>query len=244
MNKTADKNKMEFREGLRDGIPIGLGYFAVSFALGIAARGAGLNPGQGFLASFLCLASAGQYAGFNAIAQSAPYLELALITLIVNARYMLMSTAVSQKLDPKMKLIHRFCIAQFITDEIFAVEIRRPGYLNPYYTYGAGAVAAPLWALGTMSGILAGNLMPARLVSALSVALFGMFLAVIIPPARKDRVIAGLIAASFACSYACEHLPPLCRLSQGNRVILLTVVLSAAAALIAPHSDPQEETVS
>ena len=222
------------------GIPIGLGYFAVSFALGVAARDAGLNPAQGFIASILCLASAGQYAGFSCIAALSGYAEIALITLVINARYLLMSTAVSQRLDPEMPYRHRFGIAYFITDEIFAVEIAREGYLNPFFTYGTGVVAAPLWALGTALGILAGNLMPARLVSALGVALFGMFLAVIIPPARKDRVILALVAVSFAASYAASRLPVIRTFSPGNRIILLTVVLAAAAAVLFPHSDEQE----
>ncbi len=228
-----------FREGFRDGIPIGLGYFAVAFALGVAARSAGLSPVQGFVASILCLASAGQYAGFTVIAAGAPYFEIALITLVTNARYLLMSTAISQKLSDDIKPVHRFGVAYFITDEIFAIEMRQKGHLNPFYTYGAGAAAAPLWALGTALGILVGNLMPVRIVSALSVALFGMFLAVIIPPARKERVILALVAVSFAASYAFSRLPVLKNLSSGNRIIILTIVLSSAAAILFPH--PSEE---
>ena len=234
-------NREAFHAGMRDGIPIGLGYFAVAFALGVAARSAGLHPAQGFIASLLCLASAGQYAGFSVIAAGGSYLEIAVITLVINARYLLMSTAISQRLDDRMKPVHRFGIAYFITDEIFAAEIRQKGSLNPYFTYGAGLVAAPLWALGTMLGILAGNLMPGRLVSALSVALFGMFLAVIIPPSRKDRVILGLVTASFAASWALTRIPYVRDLSSGMRVILLTIVLSAAAAALFPHPAEDEE---
>ena len=232
-------NREAFHAGMRDGIPIGLGYFAVAFALGVAARSAGLHPFQGFIASLLCLASAGQYAGFSVIAAGGSYLEIAVITLVINARYLLMSTAISQRLGREMKPVHRFGIAYFITDEIFAAEIRQKGNLNPYFTYGAGLVAAPMWALGTMLGILAGNLMPGRLVSALSVALFGMFLAVIIPPSRKDRVILGLVTVSFAASYSLTKLPAVWDLSPGMRVILLTIVLSAGAAMLFPH--PAEE---
>ncbi len=228
-----------FRAGFHDGIPIGLGYFAVAFALGVAARSAGMNPFQGFLASLLCNASAGEYAGFTVIAARSGYLEMALITLVANARYLLMSTAMSQRLDPAMKKIHRFGMAMYITDEIFAIEIARPGYLNPFYTYGAAAFASPMWAAGTALGIMAGNLMPVRLVSALSVALFGMFLAVIIPPARKDRVILGLVLACFIASWAVTKIPLLKDLSSGNRVIVLTVVLASVAAILFPH--PAEE---
>ena len=239
-----ERNQEAFREGLRDGIPIGLGYFAVAFVLGVAARDAGLSPVQGFFASILCLASAGEYAGFTVIAAASPMIEMALITLVINARYLLMSAAVSQKLSAKTRPLHRFGVAYFITDEIFAIEMRQKGALNPFYTYGAGAVAAPLWALGTALGILVGNLMPLRLVSALGVALFGMFLAVIIPPARKDKVILGLVLVSFAASFAASKLPYLSSLSSGNRIILLTVLLSAAAAILFPKppgDDAQQE---
>lgn len=239
-NTSHSRNAGAFREGFKDGIPIGLGYFAVAFALGVAARSAGLSPMQGFAASILCLASAGEYAGFTVIAAAAPLYEMALISFIINARYLLMSTAVSQKLSSDIHPVHRFGIAYFITDEIFAIETRQKGYLNPFYTYGAGAFAAPMWAAGTALGILVGNMMPVRLVSALSVALFGMFLAVIIPPARKERVILVLIPASFAASYAFSRLPYLRDLSSGNRIILLTVILSGAAAILFPHPSDED----
>lgn len=239
MNRTTNMNHTgngkAFRDGMRDGVPIGLGYFAVAFALGVAAKAAGLSPVQGFAAGITCLASAGEYAGFTVIAASAGLLEMALITLVVNARYMLMSTAISQKLSEDIPAVHRFGVAYFITDEIFAINMKQKGALNPYYTYGAGAVAAPLWAMGTALGILIGNLMPVRLVSALSVALFGMFLAVIIPPARQERVILGLVVVSFAASFAFSRLPWLSRLSSGNRIIILTVLISGAAAILFPH---------
>ena len=164
-----------------------------------------------------------------------------MITLVANARYLLMSTALSQKIDPKRNPIHRLGIAWFVTDEIFAIETRQKGYLNPFYTYGAGAFAAPMWATGTAIGIMAGNLMPVRIVSALSVALFGMFLAVIIPPARKDRIILGLVAVSFAASYAASRLPWISSLSSGTRIIILTVILATVAALLFPHPADEPE---
>jgi len=197
----------------------------------------GLSPLQGFLASITCLASAGQYAGFTVIGTGAPYYVIAVITLVANARYLLMSTALSQKIDPKRSFLHRFGVAWFVTDEIFAIEMRQKGSLNPFYTYGAGAFAAPMWAAGTAIGIMAGNLMPVRIVSALSVALFGMFLAVIIPPAKTDRIILGLVAISFAASYLASVLPWIGGLSSGTRIILLTIVLASAAAVLFPHPE-------
>ena len=190
-----------FCDGIRDGFPIALGYFAVSFSLGIAARHAGFTPMQGFLASLLNNASAGEYAAFTLIAAQATYLEVAIITLIANARYLLMSCALAQEFSPSTPFFHRLIIAYDVTDELFGITIARPGILNPYYTYGAILLAAPAWAGGTACGIIAGNALPLRAVSALSVALYGMFLAIIIPPARKSKIVAALVAISFALSF-------------------------------------------
>lgn len=221
-------------EGMRDGFPIALGYFAVSFSLGIAARNAGLTPMQGFWASLLNNASAGEYAAFTLIAAKATYWEVAVITLIANARYLLMSCALAQRFAPETPFFHRLIVGYDVTDEIFGITIARPGYLNPYYTYGAILLAAPAWAIGTALGIMAGNALPLRIVSALSVALYGMFLAIIIPPARKNRIVAGLVALSFALSFACEYLPGVASLSSGTRTILLTVLISGAVAVRFP----------
>ena len=236
-----NRHKTSLQQGFRDGIPIGLGYFAVSFSLGVAARNAGLNAFQGFLASLLNNASAGEYAGFTVIAADAPYLEMVLMTLIANARYLLMSCALSQKFSPKTSILHRMLVGYDVTDEIFGITIARPGMLDPYYAYGAILFAAPCWAGGTALGVIAGNLLPVRIVSALSVALFGMFLAVIIPPAKKDRVVAVLILLSFGASYLSGILPGISGLSGGTRTILLTVVLSAIAAILFPVREEEEQ---
>ncbi len=235
------KRSSVFLKGIRDGIPIGLGYFAVAFSLGIAARNAGLSAFQGFLASILNNASAGEYAAFTLIAANASYLEMALITLITNARYLLMSCALSQRFSPDTPFYHRLLIGYDVTDELFGITIARPGTLNPYYTYGAIIVATPCWATGTALGIIAGNLLPLRIVSALSVALYGMFLAVIIPPARKNKIIASIILISFAASYAAACLPVISTLSNGTRTIILTVTISAAAAILFPIHQEKEE---
>jgi predicted branched-subunit amino acid permease len=232
------KNSKVFVEGLRDGVPIGLGYFAVAFSLGIVARNAGLTPLQGFIASFFNLASAGEYALFTAIQASASFLEIALITLVVNARYLLMSCALAQRFDPTTPMIHRLGVGFGITDELFGIAIARPGTLNPVYSYGAFFVAVPLWSIGTSLGIIAGNFLPARVVSALSVALYGMFLAIIIPPARKNLTIAIAVCVSFLASYLCGIIPFVKELSGGTRTIILTVVIASIVALIRPIEDP------
>lgn len=232
-----NSNRTIFHKGMLDGIPIGLGYLAVSFSLGIAAKNAGLSPAQSFLASMLCNASAGEYAGFTLIAAGAAYLELAIMTLVVNARYLLMSCAMSQRMAPGTPFYHRLLMAFDITDELFGIAIARPGYLNPFYTYGAMLVAIPGWAVGTALGTMAGNILPLRLVSALSVALYGMFIAIIIPPARKNRVVGVLVAVSFLGSFLAACLPVISGLSEGMRTILLTVLISAAAAILFPRKE-------
>lgn len=230
-------NKSLLAKGMRDGIPICLGYLAVGFTLGIAARNAGLTAFQAGLASFLTNASAGQYAGFTVIAENGAYLQMAIMILIANARYLLMSCALTQKLKPGTGLIPRLLIGFDVTDEIFGVSIGVPGYLNPFYTYGVILVALPGWCGGTVLGVLMGNLLSARLVSALSVGLYGMFLAIIIPPSRKNKVVGVLVAVSMVLSFCAETF--LSSISSGTRVIILTVVIAAAAALLFPVKEDE-----
>jgi len=230
----------EILRGARDGLPIGLGYFAVAFSLGITAKTAGLTPVQGFIASFLNHASAGEYALYTAIAAHAAYWEVAVVIFITNMRYLLMSAALSQKLSSSTSLLHRFLLGFGITDEIFGLGIAYPGRLRPAYLYSAFLVAEMLWSSGTASGIVAGSILPETIVSALSVAIYGMFLAIIIPPARQDRVVAGLVVAAFACSFAFSVLPLLNTLSGGMRTIILTVAISSVAALLFPVREDAE----
>ena len=238
------ENKTALRDGMRDGIPIGWGYLAVAFSLGIAARNAGLNASQACLASLLCNASAGEYAGFTVIAANASYIEMAFLTLIANARYILMSCAMSQRMSPSTGSLHRIIIGFDITDELFGIAMARPGSLNPYYTYGAMLVSIPMRAAGTAIGTAGGNILPLSLVSAFSVALYGMFLAVIMPPARRDLVICLIVAVCFALSFAASKLPYISTVSAGTRTVILTVVISSAAALLFPRKDDKEEAAS
>lgn len=227
-------DKQVFKDGIKDGIPIALGYLAVSFSLGIAAKNAGLSAFQGFFASILTNASAGEYAGFTVIASMATYLEMFLVILITNSRYLIMSCALSQRMHPDTPWYHRFLIGFDITDELFAITIARPGYLNPFYTYGAMIVTIPCWSIGTALGIIAGNLLSVNLVSAFSVALYGMFLAVIIPPSRKNKSIGLFVFLSFAISYIADYMPYVSGLSSAARIIILTVVLASLAAVLFP----------
>ncbi|MCR4707735.1 MAG: AzlC family ABC transporter permease [Clostridiales bacterium] len=232
-----ERRRKSFVSGFAGGLPIGLGYFAVAFSLGIRAKAIGMTPFQGFLVSLLCNASAGEYAGFTAIAAHAGLLEIALVTLVANARYLLMSAALSQKFDPRTPFIHRPLIAFDVTDEIFALGIAREGYLDPWYMYGVFVLPLLGWSSGTALGIVMGSILPARLVSALGVALYGMFIASIVPPAKKDRVVLALVAISFALSGIFAILPGTKEMSDSLRVILLTLILAGAAALLFPREE-------
>lgn len=235
-----DRSTSCYRAGVRDGMPIGLGYFAVAFTLGIAAKNAGFSPFQAMMESLLNNASAGEYAVFSLVAAGASYWEVAVMTLVANARYLLMSCSLSQKLAPDTSLRHRMLLAFDVTDEIFGISIAVPGRLDPRYTYGAMSVAIPGWALGTFLGVVVGNALPPRLVSALSVGLYGMFLAIIVPPAKKDRVVLVLVAVSFILSFAAGRLPLLAGISAGTRTIILTVVIALTAAVLFPVRDEKE----
>lgn len=215
-------------------MPICLGYLAVSFTLGITARNAGLTAWQAFLASLTTNASAGQYAGFTVIAAAGSYMEMAIMELVANARYLLMSCSLSQKLGSETGLLHRLMVGFDVTDEIFGVSVSVPGKLNPFYNYGMMAVAIPGWSLGTLFGVIMGNVLPDNIVSALSVGLYGMFIAIIIPPARKNKVLAGLIIISMAASFFFSRQPLLAQISPGIRTIILTVVIAGIAAVLFP----------
>lgn len=234
-------NSVWYKKGLRDGIPIALGYFAVAFTLGIVAKNNGISAFAAALTSALTNASAGGYAAFTLIGAGAGYIELAVTELIVNARYLLMSCALSQKLSPDTPLWKRILLAFDVTDEIFGISVSVTGTLNPFYNYGAMTVAIPGWALGTFFGAYTGNIFPSSVVSALSVGLYGMFLAIIIPPARKSKIIAVLVIISMAASLAFSKIPLFAAMSSGMRVIILTVVISLIAALLFPVKDEEEQ---
>ena len=224
-------------KGLRDGIPICMGYFAVSFALGIEARNVGLTAFQSFLMSTGMVASAGEFAALLLIASQAGVFEMVSTCLIVNLRYFLMSCSLSQKLSSKTHLIHRFGTAYCITDEIFGLSSAVPGYLQPFYTYAITIVSVAGWSGGTVLGVLVGNILPPAAVNALSVSLYGMFLAIIIPPAKENPFIGGLVAVSMAVSWLFGVLPLTSGISSGFKVIILTLLLAGAAATIKPVPD-------
>lgn len=228
-----ETKRQVFTRGMKDGIPIGLGYFAVSFTLGIAAKNAGMTAFQAAATSALINASAGEFIGFTLIAANAGYLEVMIMEAVANARYLLMSCALSQKISPKIGLGHRMLMGFYVTDEIFGVSVAQKE-LTPIYSYGVISMAAPGWTLGTFLGVLMGNILPLRVVSALSVALYGMFAAVFVPPAKENKIVAGLIGISFAASFMFHKAAVFAGISSGIKIIILTVIISLAAAILFP----------
>ncbi|WP_334295336.1 AzlC family ABC transporter permease [Lachnoclostridium sp. Marseille-P6806] len=231
-----------------------MGYLAVGFTIGIAAKNTGLDAVQSFFMSLGMVASAGEYAALMLIGAGAGLIEMVATTLVINLRYLLMSCSLTQKLRPEEPFWKRFLLALCVTDELFGISSAVPGALNPVYTWGAMLVSVTGWCLGTVLGVEAGNILPARAASAMNVALYGMFLAIILPPAKRSRFMGGLIAAAMLSSWLFSALPGLRQISAGFRVILLTVALSSAAAWLRPvdgqgrpvrgeRTDSQEERV-
>ena len=233
--------KLIFLNGMKMGIPIGLGYFAVSFSLGISAKNAGLTALQAAFASLLLNASAGEYALFTLIGTGAGFIEVAVMSAVANARYLLMSCALSQKLSPETRLPQRMMIGIAVTDEMFGASIARPEKVSHWYYFGMMSVAMPCWSLGTALGVAVGSILPTLAVSALSVSLYGMFLACIIPEARKNLVVMGVVAVSFLLSFLSTVLPFIKEIPNGTMIIILTVVISAVAALLFPIKDEEAE---
>ncbi len=221
-------------QGFRDGIPIALGYFAVAFSLGIIAKQADLTVGMGFVSSFFTRASAGEYGVYTLVALNATYIEIVAMCLVVNLRYMLMSAALSQKIAPGTSLVHRVLMACCVTDEVFGISIAHKGYTPPAYTYSAALISTLFWASGCAAGIVAGGMLPGSVVAALSVALYGMFLAIIMPPAREDRHVLYAVIASFVLSGLSSVAPVTSEWSSGTRTILLTILIASVAAWIKP----------
>ena len=222
-------------------MPIALGYFAVAFTLGITAKNIGMTPVQAAVSSLLLHASAGQYAAMTVIAAGTGYVEMILTTVIVNLRYLLMSCALSQKAGSEMKMGHRMLVSYYVTDEIFGIASAVEGKLNPFYNYGAASVASPGWALGTFFGALLGTALPDRLGRALGVALYGMFIAVIIPPAKKNRVICGIVLFSMLASWLFSYLPAVKEISEGFKIMILTIAIAGVAAWKFPVKEEQKE---
>lgn len=227
-------DRTAFRQGMIDGLPLLFAYITASFTFGLAAVKMGLSATEATVMAATNNASAGQLAGLTAIVAGASLLEVALTTIVVNSRYILMSCALTQKIDQSMSTPKRMLLAWSITDEIFGLDIRRKGKLNPYYNYGAMLVVLTGWAFGTLAGAVLGQLLPTRILNAFGIMLYAMLLAVIIPGAKMNKVIFGLVAASWASHYAFQNLPILKEIPTSVVVIILSVAITAIGAYFFP----------
>ncbi len=227
----------EFRRGIRHGIPIALGYLSVSFAFGMQATKAGLTVLQAVLVSLTNLTSAGQVAALPLMAAGASLAEMALTQLTINLRYALMSLSLSRRLDQSMGTPQRMFFAFAITDEIFAVAYTQPQKVGKHYLYGLMLTPWIGWGLGTLLGSAAGTLLPAFVRTALGIALYGMFLAIILPPARKERPVRFVLAVAVALSLCFRYIPGLNTVSSGFVIIICGVVAAAAGALKYPTEE-------
>ena len=232
---------IHWKNGVKDGIPICLGYFAVSFTFGIMAKNAGITPFQAVIMSVTNFTSAGQFAALGLIGASSTYLEMAVTQFVLNLRYCLMSCSLSQKLDSKTAFLHRFLVAHGVSDEIFGVSVCKNGKLNPFYNYGLMSVSMPGWALGTFLGVVSGSILPERIISALSIALYGMFMAVIIPPAKDNKLLSCIILLSMAMSLLFTKISVFSHISSGFKIIILTILIAGIAALLFPIKEDWNE---
>lgn len=240
------KKSIWFANGMKAGIPIATGYFAVAIALGISASKAGISALEASITSLLINASAGEYAGFSLIAAGASYIEVICMEAVANARYLLMSTALSQRLEPNTSVFKRLLLGFTVTDEIFGTSISTAasstdGYVSPYFIYGTFCIATMGWTSGTLFGALMGELLPDTVVTALGVGLFGMFISVFVPEAKKNKVVAVTVLISFAVSFAFAKLPYISQIPEGVRIIMITVIISVIAALLFPVKDKEAE---
>ncbi len=229
-----------FFRGLRAGIPIGIGYLSVSFTFGIMAVSYGLSWWQALLVSMTTVTSAGQLAGVEIMRFPGLYFDLLLSQLTINLRYSFMSIAVSQKADSKFKGIYRWLLGFFMTDEIFAVASNERNVTRAFFS---GLAIAPYigWSLGTLLGAVLGNILPGALMSALSLAIYGMFIAIVVPEVKGEWSIAAVAGVALVLSCIFEYLPLLSSVGSGIAISICAVVAAAFGAILFPVRE--EETL-
>ncbi len=226
-----------FLKGVKHGLPIGLGYLSVSFAFGMQCSENGLTVLQALLISMTNLTSAGQLAGLQVMAAQSSLIEMALTQFIINLRYALMGLSLTQKLGPTMNTPRRMFFAFSNTDEIFAVASAQPEKLHHHYLYGLMLMPYIGWSLGTLLGAAAGQILPEFVCNALGIAIYGMFVAIVIPPARKEKAIAVVALTAVAISLAFSYLPGLRDISGGFVVIICAVAAASLGAALFPLRD-------
>lgn len=230
----------DFINGLRKGIPIAIGYLSVSFTFGVKAVNGGIPAWIVVLMSLTNVTSAGQFAGATLIIAQGSYLEMAVTTFVINIRYMLMSLALSQKLSRDTRLSQRLTVGYGITDEIFAVASTEPEEITAKYMYGLILLPVAGWTAGTALGALASQVMPTALSNAMELGLYAMFIAIIIPPARKDRAVAFVILIAIAIECLLHATPVLSQISAGFQVIIAAILAAAVGAVLKPIKGTEE----
>lgn len=231
----------EIRQGMKDGIPIALGYVSVSFTFGLMAIASGMDWWQAALISMTNLTSAGQFAGLEIMVAGGTLIEMALSQLVINIRYALMSLSLSQKVDKSLNTFNRFIVGIGITDEIFAVAMNRKKRVSRNYMFGLIAVPYLGWAGGTIAGALLGNVLPDIVSNAMGIAIYGMFIAIIIPKAREDSKVLFVIIVAAILSCCFKWIPILNKLSSGFVIIICAVIASAVGALLYPLPLEEDE---
>jgi predicted branched-subunit amino acid permease len=229
-----------FGNGFVDGIPIGLGYLSVSFGFGISAVGDGLRFLEALIISMTNLTSAGQVAGVAVIVAGGTVIEMILTQLVINLRYSLMGITLTQRLDPRCTTPHRMLMSFGLTDEIFAVAASKPYPVCPKYFYGLMTAPYLGWALGTLLGAWAGNVLPSDLRSAMGIMIYAMFVAIILPPMKKNTGVLFVVLLSAALSCCMYYLPVLNTVSTGFSIIICAVIAAAIMAILRPIKDDAE----
>ena len=233
------REKVTFADGIKEGLPICIAYVAVSFTFGLVVVGYGAPAWLATLISATNLTSAGQFAGVSLMAQSAAYIEIIIAVLVINLRYALMSMSMSQQLDDETGTGKRLLMSAFITDETFAVATTKKRDLN--FAYFMGLTLTPYfgWSLGTLAGALVGAILPDRLCAAMGIALYCMFIAIIIPPCKKSRAIIFCILLSVALTCLMYYLPFLAFITAGFRVVIAACVAAGVTAFVCPVKDDE-----
>ena len=233
------KNKEQFKRGLRLGMPIGLGYFPVSFTFGFLTVAGGLPWWIGVFISLTNLTSAGQFAGLNLILAGAGYVEVAMTTLIINLRYMLMSLSLSQSIEPAVPVWQRLIFAFGITDETFVVASMEKKPVKAAFMFGLILLPVIGWNIGTLAGACVSGALPEALQNAMGIAIYAMFIAIIIPPARQSRRILNIIIIAVAVMCILRYVPALSFISSGFRVIIATVTAAGIGAFLYPKEEEE-----
>lgn len=228
------------KKGMRDGIPIALGYVSVSFTFGLMAVSAGLSWWQAVLISMTNVTSAGQFAGLGIMTANGTMIEMALSQLVINLRYALMSLALSQKVDKSVHGIYRWMTGFGITDEIFALAMSRPKQVGRSYLFGLIAVPYAGWSLGTLAGAVLGGILPEMVRNSLGIAIYGMFIAIIIPAARREKNVLKVVLMAVILSSCFKWIPQLKGISSGFVIIICAVAASAAGAVLYPVQEEEK----